>query len=68
MKEELNNQKVHVDNWVTVKFCEKKSMKYIDVLVIEGNHDVLAVKFDRRSEDNRFKWSDVTNVSQVDLV
>lgn len=43
-------------------------MKYIDVLVIEGNHDVLAVKFDRRSEDNRFKWSDVTNVSQVDLV
>ena len=67
MEEELDKQKVQVDDWVIVKFCGKKRIRYFVGLVTENNHDVLTVKFARRSEGNRFKWPDVSDVSEVDL-
>ena len=50
MEEEPDNQKVKVDDWVIVKFCGKKRMRYFVGLVTNSNHDVLIVKFARRSE------------------
>lgn len=66
--EEEHNQKVKVDDWVIVKFYGKKRMRYFVGLVTDNNHNVLTVKFARRLEGNRFKWPDVTDVSEVDLV